>query len=61
MPSYSFNLNFWRESNLLKPSVVRLDKIATFHKSQVIHKIGELVSQEKEPLKNKFKSIFRNY
>jgi len=35
-------LEFWREANLLVPSNIRLDKIATFHKNQVIQLIGEL-------------------
>ncbi len=56
--SYSVNLISWKESNLLRPSIIRLDKIATFYKNQIIQEIGKLNLAELERIKNKFKEVY---
>ena len=53
------NLISWKESNLLFPSIVRLDKIATFHKNQIIQGIGELSFEDIERIKKKFSEVYK--
>ena len=43
---YDYEIAKWRESGLLRPSVIRLDKIATLEKSLVLKKLGALDKTE---------------
>jgi len=54
---YDYEINNWKESGLLKPSIIRLDKIATLEKSLIIKKLGKLDKSEKKEAKLIFKMI----
>ena len=55
---HSVNIEFWKESNLLFPSIVRLDKVGTFHTKQIIQLIGELKENDLKNIQNQFKKTY---
>lgn len=54
-----YKLQKWRESNLPKPSMVRM-KFATIEKSIVIKKIGELESIDYEKIEENIINFFKS-
>jgi mRNA interferase MazF len=54
---HDYEISNWKESGLLKPSVIRLDKIATIEKSLIFKKLGNLKEIEILEVKRIFKMI----
>jgi len=57
---YDYEISGWKKSGLLRPSVIRLDKIATIEKSLIFKNLGKLSNSEKPAAKKIFKNICEN-
>ena len=55
---YDIVIDDWKKVGLLFPSVIRVDKLATFSKFRVIKKIGTLSSSYNSIIKDKIKQLF---
>ena len=54
---FDYEISNWENSGLLRPSVIRLDKIATIEKSLILKTLGNLNDSEKSEAKKIFKII----
>ncbi len=55
---YDIVINDWKETGLLFPSVIRMDKIATLSRSRVLKKLGRLNLVYESMIKDKIKQLF---
>ena len=53
-----YAIKYWKRANLNKPTTVRINKILTLDKSQLIHKIGRLQAEDIEEIKLLIDDLF---
>ncbi len=53
-------LNQWQQSGLRLPSIIRLEKLATVHKSTVQRRLGRIKADDWNNVKNVLKNFFGN-
>ena len=55
---YDFEIGDWEKAGLLLPSIVRIDKIATIQKDNVVKKLGKLSDDEMIQVKYLLANLF---